>query len=211
LKTLILSCHSAANEPLARLTAANKWAYSARHGYDLLTIRLDWADHKRLFLERVREQLDRYDVVLTIGSDVLFMNHAIRIEDRMVELDDIVMARERLGDLDKGWASINADVMIWRATPRSFHVLDVLIDNTPVWSSWPQLWQRYLEKLLLEQPPISSFVRLVAPREMNATPYPGALGINQWQPGDWIFHAVCGDLAGKMEAIQAYLPRVESD
>lgn len=201
MKTLILSCHSTVNEPLARVTALNKWNYSARHGYDLLTLRLEWAEAKLGVLLRLRELLPLYDAVLMVGSDVLFMNHRCRVEDVVTDSDHLILAREYLG----GTSSINNDVTIWRNTLVTQRLLDHLIENEPHWRNLPLLWQCYLEKLIAEHPSSASAVRLVEPAVMNASPRGGPEGKNRWQMGDWICHLVCGDNTEKFQQALQFL------
>ncbi len=214
MRALILSCHSSVNEPIARLTAKNKWDYSARHGYDLLTMRMEWEACKIGYLPAIRSRLALYDVVITIGSDVLFMNPAVRIEDRVRDEDHIVMAREDIGEHEKGWSLINNDVMIWRNTPEALAVLDRIIADTPKWAAYPQLWQRHLQNLLFSPEEMDSgvvaAVRLVEPREMNASNFEGQKKSSKWQMGDWIYHAVCGSNEDKYSRLRYYIEMAKS-
>jgi hypothetical protein len=211
MRCLILTNHSTVNEPLAKLTAHNKWVYGSHHGYDLLTIRMSWEDCKQTLLERILEQLSHYDAVMTVGSDVLFMNMRIRIEEMCSPQDNIVMAREELGNYDAGWSRINNDVMIWVSTDKTRAVIQRLIADREKWLVIPQLWQRYLQELIIgekAEPEIVSAVRLVAPRVMNASNLEGERKTAQWHMGDWIFHAVCGDNEDKHFRLKHYLDMV---
>lgn len=206
MRTLILSCHSTVNEPLARVTAMNRWNYSARHGYDLLTVRMEWAQAKLGFLLRLRELLDSYGQVLTIGSDVLFMNYRVKIEDIAGAGDNVVLAKEYLGEV----TTLNNDVMIWRRTMPTVLLLDHLIENEPNWREQPLLWQIYLQKLIETDPGLAQVVRLVEPAVMNSSPRGGPGGKNRWQMGDWICHLVCGDNSEKFQQALQFLALADS-
>lgn len=208
---LILSGHSALNEPIAQLTAKNKWDYSVRHGYDLITMRYPWEVWKRDCLTRILELLPLYKAVLTVGSDVLFMNQRVRIEDVLRPTDNIVLARESIGKSEEGWSQINNDVVIWANTDKTKEVLQRLIYDRPHWINGPQLWQRHFQNLLLGEKAEDSIieaVRLVEPRVMNATHEEGPQKISKWEMGDWIFHALCGPNERKFALLQYYLTMV---
>lgn len=210
---LILSGHSAINEPIAKLTAKNKWDYSARHGYDLITMRYPWSMWKEGNLKRIYELLPLYRAILTVGSDVLFMNQRFQITDVSGPQDNIVMAEEHMGDPKDNWSQINNDVMIWANTEPTKKVLLRLIEDTPKWIDGPQLWQRHLQELILGESPdpeIKSAIRLVAPRVMNATHEEGIKKDSKWEMGDWIFHALCGPNERKYQLLQYYLQMVTS-
>lgn len=209
MKTLVLTCHSIINEPLARLTALNKWNYSARHGYDLMTMRMEWPAAKLGLLVRLREMLPLYDLVLLAGSDVLFMNHRWRVEDVATAEDHLVLAREYLGDPKANWSTINNDVTIWRNTMTATRLLDHLIENEPRWRDQQLSWQCYLEKLISEHPPSAAAVRLVEPAVMNASDLGGPDGRNRWKMGDWICHLVCGTSAEKFQRVLQHLPMAD--
>lgn len=209
MRTLVLTCHSIPNEPLARLTALNKWNYSARHGYELMTMRMEWPAAKLGLLQRLQEMLPLYDQVLMVGSDVLFMNHRIRVEDVATVEDHLVLAREYLGDPKENWSTINNDVTIWRNTPASRRLVDHLIENEPRWRDQQLSWQCYMEKLIEEHPASASMVRLVEPSVMNASHLGGPEGKNRWKMGDWICHLVCGDSAEKFQRVMQFLPMAD--
>lgn len=207
MRFLILSCHSAVNEPIARLTAKNRWDYSARHGYDLLVVRMEWEACRLGWPEVIRRNLSNYDVVLSIGSDVLFMNPHLRIEDFVRADDHVVLAREDIGEHEKGWSLINNDVMIWRNTAQAAAVLDQVIADRAVWAEYPQLWQRHLQNMLLSPDAVEEVkaaVRLVEPRVMNASNFEGTKKQSRWQMGDWIYHAVCGSNEDKYARLRYY-------
>lgn len=208
---LILSGHSSINEPIARLTAQNKWDYSVRHGYDLLTLRVPWEIWKRKCLKYVLDLLPHYKGILAIGSDVLFMNHLVRIEDNITSSDNIVLARECSGKPEDGWSQINNDVVIWMNTDKTRMVLQRLISDMPKWINGPQLWQSHFQKLLIgekSESEIMEAVRLVEPRVMNSNVEEGPQKISKWEMGDWIFHALCGPNERKFILLKHYLEMV---
>lgn len=211
MRCLILSCHSEVNEPLARLTAENKWDYTARHGYDLLTLRHPWEYWRFAHLDKISQLLPLYDTIMSVGSDVLFMNHRVKLTDVLLPTDNIIMARESLGDHKQGWSMINNDVMIWRNTPQTKAVIDRIIAGRATWINCSQLWQWYLSELLFgdgKEQAVIDAIRLVEPRVMNAAWLPGPENKSQWQMGDWIFHAVCGSNQQKFEQCAQHLKLV---
>ena len=197
MKIAILSTHSHGNEDLARVTAQNKWDYSARHGYDLITLRMEWADCIRGAILKLIEILKRYDAVMMIGSDVIFMNHDIKIEDLLAENDNVVMARELLRPSDPenrgvgGGSTINNDVSIWKRTPHAEFLLWSIHNSYPTWKNFKWLWQEWLMWEMDNPDRVASkAIRLVEPRVMNATLQEGIDGSGKYQEGDYILHLV---------------------
>jgi hypothetical protein len=203
MKWLVLLNHSAQNRALAELTAPNTWRYTARHGYDLLTLRLDWEASKVGLLHAIQARLPEYDAILTVGSDVLFMNHAISLDSLCQPADEVVMAYERL-DYKPVNSPLNNDVVIWRRTPGTVALLDGLIDAAPQWLRHPWLWQEWLAVQYRERKYVEH-VRLVEPRVMNACVQecPG-----KWQMGDFILHFLDMPLPGKIAFARHYLTLV---
>lgn len=194
MKTLILSSYSEKLKELNSLTAPNKEAYARKHGYTFLNVLLRYdIDGHLAGLKMLKGFLEDYDVVMTAGCDVLFMNFSINVESkRHPHLP--TLAKEHIS-----WWPINNDVMIWPSTKFSKNLIAKLIEEAPVWKDYPWLWQAHLWDLMQVHP----IVNLVAAREMNST---WREGLSKWQLGDWILHALDADISKKIDIIKAYLP-----
>lgn len=209
MKILVLLNHSTDSVGLARITEKNTWEYTARHGYDVIWLRMQWEDAKVGMLRRLRELLPVYDAVVTIGSDVLFMNHAVRFEDLLEADDDVLMALEMIGEKmgysADGFSPINNDVAIWRNTANARNLIDDIIDHAPLWLNYRLLWQQYLAGIYLANEGKVTGIRFVHPRVMNASLQPCE---GQWMPGDFILHLLAMDYNSKRLCALDMLPRV---
>ena len=206
MKIAILAHHSAGNAELARLTAENKWKYSAKHGYDLITLRTSGEEWKVGVTKRLRQILPAYDAVMTMGSDVLLMNHGIKIEDRFsVATDSVVISREDVCE----WP-LNNDIAIWCNTPRTFEVIDRIIADADIWLDYPWLWQNHLWNLIANKDPVAiKGIRLCDPRELNATHGNGQN--SRWQFGDFIIHFLGYPEDQKIALVKHYLAMCSTD
>ena len=199
MKICLLTHHSEANVTLAALTAENKRSYSARHGYDFITLRTSGDSWKVGVLKKMLDLIPLYDAVMTVGSDVLFMNHEIKIEDRYSVKDSVVMCREDTCE----WP-VNNDVAIWCNTPATLELVRRLIADFDIWRDYPWLWQNHLWNLMATQPAfMPKAVRMIEPRQMNATHGNGQN--SRWQFGDWIIHFLGYSEAEKIALAKHYL------
>jgi len=203
----VYSNHSHANVELARLVAQNRWEYTARHGYDLLTQRMDWETAKRNCLPFLRKLLPLYDAILGIGSDVVFTNHRISLDSLVMPDDNVIVGEEGLNSE----VYVNNDVMIWRNTEKTMALIDLMISEAETWMKLRHLNQAWLsEQLKLGTPIVKDAVRVAPPRVMQSHPHPGTRGT--WHNRDFIFHAMGGgrNLTRKITLCRYFLHHVRT-
>lgn len=226
MKTLILSNWSSKIAELNDLTEPNKMAYARMHDYEFENVKMPYENEAHVsWLHYLLEKLDEFDVVMTCGCDVLFMNQSIKIDDQFpfvycpissVGRDPrVIMAK----DLTMCWPiQINNDVMIWPNTDRSRQLIEKLIEDAPLWLTYAQLWQSHLWNLI--QGKFKNHVRLVEPRLINSTFQPMNRAITEnadgskssrltripgqssYALGDWIFHALDMPIGDKLQVIK---------
>lgn len=202
MKVAVYTNHSSKNIALARLTAMNRWEYSAHNRYDLLTHRMEWEECQIGGLRALANHLKTYDAILMVGSDVVFTNFAIRVEDLIEHNDCVVMSRE----ID-GRERLNNDVSIWTHRDESFQLIEQIIRHKDYWyaNCTGSLWQGYLRDRILEADPlVLRALRIVAPRVLNATDQSGEW---HWQPGDFVCHCLGGLMESKIERVRPYLEK----
>jgi hypothetical protein len=198
MKTIIYSGYSDNNSELAMLTLPNKQQYADRHGYEVVTDKMEWEPFKVGGLLRLRELLPTVDNVLAVGSDVLFMNHRMTIESLAVD-DRAVLGRETIGL----WP-INNDVFLWQNNTKCRKLLDRIIEDAPIWLRYPWLWQAHLWDLIQDVPEIAASVRIGEPREVQSTVHNNDL--HRWQLGDRIIHLLDCSNDEKVELSKEWLP-----
>lgn len=182
MKILLLTDHSHQSEHLAAISRNNQWEYSAKHGYDFLTVRREWADALKAPFGPVMELLPHYDAILSIGSDVLFTNFDIRVEDILQPDDNIVVAVEPYN-----WPSyFNLGVMLICNTQPSMDLMKLVTDEEPNWRNLRLILQDWMNANY-KHPVLQKALRFVPTRVMNSPDH----GTEKWQPGDWLIH-FCG-------------------
>lgn len=195
MSTLILSNYGKSIQDLNAITEPNKLAYAEKHGYKFENNCIDYSGDQLRFLHSIKARLDVFEIVMTMGCDAMFMNFSREIDP--AEGASITLAREHIS-----WWPINNDVVIWRNTREAHFVLQKLIDDEPIWSQYPWLWQNHIWNLMQRETIIDHAVDIREAREMNAC-LQGGLG--QWQLGDWILHLLNFPNAKKVEYAKDYL------
>lgn len=197
MKICLLSNHSAENVELARLTAQNRWDYSARHGYDLVTLRMTYEECMVGAIKALVVLLRAYDKVFVLGTDVVITNPSIKIEERFTAPGALVfMSRE----ID-GRSPINNDVAVYNNDWETGEFLQRIIWMSYEWKTLPNLWQSYVA----QTPGLLSLVTILEPRALNATDQSGDW---LWQPGDFVCHCLGGHNASKVERCRAVLEKL---
>jgi hypothetical protein len=182
MKILLLTDHSDTNSDLALLSSSNHWSYSSKHRYDLITLRVPYAEAVEDGLTRISQFLRLYDVVMTFGSDVLFTDKSKRVEDILLPNDSVVQASE-----PPTWeGKINNGVSILVNTPCTHAYLDLIQSNKSLWLGLPCFHQDFVARNL-HHPTVAKALRVVPTRAMNSTF--GFCGADYaWAHGDWILH-----------------------
>jgi hypothetical protein len=192
-KTLLITSHSvgAPHELLAKITVPVMEDYCKLHGYALAVNKSIYEESHVPGLLAIIEQLKDFDIVVTLGADVLITNHQLGFEyigTKKTILTEcgyagepdsaLIIAREHLG-----WWPINNDVAIWRRS--SVDLLRRLVNDREIWLRYPWLWQNHLWNLIQTEDWVREAVQIVPARVMNSTHQPG---LSRWQLGDFIIH-----------------------
>jgi hypothetical protein len=193
-KILVLSNYSSNIDELNAFTAPNKKLYCEMHGYEFRNLNLNYDERShRGFLKILKSLIPKYDAVMTIGCDTLFMNLSIKIQDRM-DLSRVMVAREY-----HSWWPINNDVMIWPNHANSLQLVDKILEDMPIWLKYRYLWQMHLWNLM--QTNYGHCINLVDARYMNSSL---TLDQGMWQLGDWILHARGMETENKIKSLKEY-------
>jgi len=210
MKVALLNCHSdtpGLNLDLARLTAGNHTTYSQKHGYTQMVLRMPWEESKLGFMLALKRLLPQFDIVLTHGTDLLFMNQRIRVEELCVKTGHthgVMFAKEEHTD----WG-VNNDVGVWFNDADAMGVIDRIIADYEKWIDLDYLWQLHLFNLLQSDPDFAKKVKLTAARDMNASP--GGDNMARWKWGDFICHFLGFDENTKISAAKHMLKKVSAD
>ena len=202
-KVLFCTSHSVGtkHEELAAITVPVMKAYCERHGYGLAVAKCDYTPESHVAgLKFILDQFADHQIIVSLGADVLIMNHSLPVEKIAPTHHPLTLANEQLNL----WP-INNDVCIWRQGVGADLLLQRLIDDAPIWLKYPWLWQNHLWNLMRTQPHISRSVKIVPSRVMNATHQPG---FSRWQLGDWVIHFLDMKNEDKIALARAYLPLI---
>lgn len=199
MKTIVVTSYSEGgeHEELAKLTVPNMQKYCDRHEYDFAALKIPYTNDGHVMgLKAIRDYLHSHETVMSVGADVLFMNHTKRIEN--IAKYPVTLAKEHISS----WP-INNDVMIWRRGIGATNLLDTLIRAAEIWLKYPWFWQNHLWNLICKNQTIRSSVDIVEARVMNSTIQPG---LSQWQIGDFILHLLNMPTRSKINNAKKYLP-----
>jgi hypothetical protein len=174
---------------LAEITNKSTQEYCDLHGYDYLfldenpdpTRQISWG---RTFL--VKQNFKKYDWILCIDSDLMIMNHTIKLEHLIDERYSVIVAANE-GDVDR----INTGSILWKTDPFSEHLISAMyLDNEFANKGYWE--QSTLIKLIKEFPKLLDAIKIVNPRWMNSF-YHYWFGNENYQHGDFCVHLAGSD------------------
>lgn len=208
MRTLILTGHSEGgkHQELAELTRSNKQAYANKHGYDFVDLVIPYCKAGFLqHLDAIKNALNNYERVMTVGADVLFMNHKIALDS--FDHFPVTIAREH----NCFWP-VNNDVMIWTTSspiydgwkpyPPSLTILERLIQDVDLWMTYCWYWQIHIWNLRCEEEFFEKHINIVEARAMNSTLIKGE---SEFQCGDFILHLLGMPNENKIALAKTYL------
>lgn len=209
MKWVVISTYSPKIGDLYEITCPNKEAYCERHGYKFEVIHFsdDVRDRKievgyglgfLALLKRVRHLLNEGFGVMQIDADAMITNPEIRIEDRIVYPDAVVVAREPIP-----YCAMNGGVVLMNPCALAIDYVSLLISKWDEWKENPLAPQGWVCDHL-DHPTIQAALRIVDPADMNAIPeerdgFPHMVAGELWKPGDWIAHCYGMSLEKKIE------------
>lgn len=177
-------CHNGpAFSEIAKITSKSTKEYCEFHGYDYLfmdknpdpTRQISWG---RSYL--VKKNLDKYDWIWCIDSDLMIMNHTIKLENIVDDYDVIVSARQ--GKIE----NINTGSILWRGGMVSECLLNTLYrdEEFPNKGYWEQ---SALIKVIQNDKDWLRSIKIVKPRLINAF-YHFWFPEDNYQHGDFVVH-----------------------
>jgi hypothetical protein len=200
MKWLILDHNSAEYGDLAVLTAPNHLAYCKRNGYDYFTLvcsRSEDGVYYNLNYKMLRYLLPLYDAIMTIGTDVLFMNYGIRLENIFPPEAEQQIAKENTSGCE-----YNNDVMIWRNAPSTFDLLGEIVGKRDEYERHPMNWQFHICNMIRYKDSAIAKTNLVDEHVMNTfEPH--------WRDGDFIVHFYMYPYNDKIRLANEYLKKVK--
>lgn len=198
MKTCILQTHSAENEALYQLTLPNHADYAGRHGYDMIQMNIPYAVAMRRSLSIVEETLKQYDLVFTVGSDVLFTSPEVALTRFLRGDEGVVISLE-----DIGGSRCNADTILWRSSPTGHAVIHRARFTDDDWKEHPWGLQEWFNRQYVKIHD-GNGIRFAALREMQSTHVKG-FPKSMWQPGDFALHFLGMSNAAKFKGCAHFL------
>lgn len=202
MKVAIFKNHSIENNELHKASLLNHQEYADRHGYDLVTWNRPYSEAMRCGLSWVDRLLDPYEIVVTVGSDVLFTRMETPIESFLQPGNGVVISEE-----DVGGSKVNADLIIWTDWIEGRHIVDLLKQSAGKWLSHP--WGVQQGFNLLRDAKVRGGkglegVRFAPCRELQSSAVRG-FPKSMWQPGDFALHFLGMSNEDKLTKVQHFL------
>jgi len=205
MKFLIISisdcnCHKGPSfNKIAEITNESLIEYCGLHGYDYLihnsnpdsSRQISWG---RTFL--LREKLKDYDWVYLTDSDLMIMNHTIKLEYLISDKYDLVASASNK-DIDR----INTGSILWKNSPFSHKLIDLMyadgeFANKGYWE------QSTLIKLIKQHPELLNNIKIENLRMFNSH-WHYWFGVENLQSGDFCVHLAGSDNDFRVETLQA--------
>lgn len=215
MKTIVITNYSAGTscEELAKITIPQMEMYCQHRGYDFQALQATYDREGHLAILRcIQTMLEKYDIVLTVGCDVVFTNVKIGVEDFCITVDSegknkwihpLTVAKEAIS-----FFPINNDVAIWcdglggTKHGMATRIIDRIMMDVDIWIKYPWLHQTHLWNLIQMEQWIKTSVFLADTRRLNSTPF---IGASNWQVGDWLVHLLSMPVGKKIELAKEYI------
>lgn len=199
MNTLILQTHSEVNESLYQLTLPNHARYAGIHNYDMLQVNMSYKTAMDDWGQLVMKFLAHYDTIFTVGSDVLFTNMAVSLD----ELTGGVKKGIHISQEACFGSQINADTIIWRAGESCERAIGRLNDlrekvGSHIWG----IQQAF--NMLFNANPDDPDIDFMPVRKMQSAPVK-EWTVSAWQPGDFSIHFLAEDNEKKYMRCKHYL------
>ena len=216
---VVASVHNNNILKLAEKTWPNKIAYAEKHNYDHIVKTDGWMFEPHLMgWERMQFILDVFETYPDIewlwltGADSLITNFNIKIEDRISDTHDIIVA----GDFNE---PIVDDSLLVKNTERSRSYLQDMMNAMPQYIN-----HRYAENgwMLETYEKYKDVVKIVPQHMMNSYEYrmyrvapwnyQGTTDTHghrgQWEPGDWLVHWPGTQLHERLVLVEEYQDKI---
>lgn len=197
MRTCLLQTHSRVNEDLFQLTLPNHAAYCGRHEYDMVQLNRSYKDVMENGLDYIEAQLARYDLVLSVGSDIIFTRPDIPLSEFDDGVHSVFIGEEGLGS-----AAVNFDLVLWRNSDGTRRIIERLRELKPEWSKHSWGLQAGVIMLLMAGE-LQEHLCVYQARGMQSAPFPNQRGT--WQPGDFALHFVGMSNADKYAGCRQFL------
>lgn len=203
MKTCILKTHSAEFAELNALTLPNHTAYADAHGYDVLSIHWRERTAKDMLwncLSEIEKTLREYDLVLSIGSDVVFtdLKKPLAYFTTTCPTAAVIISQEAIGG-----SQTNADMILWREDMGAEYVIKELWRNWAHYADDP--WgPQAVFNAWLEHGGCGTEIDFLPCRELQSAPVRG-FPRSMWQPGDFALHFLGMPLQEKINRCKHFL------
>ena len=202
---VLATVHTDNVKELSDLTwEGNKVKYAEKHGYSYVAKTGDWAfgraEPRFIYWERMQFILDLLDEypdtewLWITGTDSMITNFQIKVEDRISDTHDILLA----GDFNE--IMVNDSTLI-KNTPRARKYYEDMMAAMPEYlyaqygeNSWIlDTYEQYKDQNLIDIKP-QWYMNSYEYRMYRGSPwmYQGTTDIGgnrgQWEPGDWLVH-----------------------
>jgi len=183
MRIALLQTHSKNNEDIYQMSLKNHVQYAAQHEYGMIQENISYYEALHDVVNIFSRALKIYDMILSIGSDVVFTNMAIPIESFIESGKGIAISREDIGSL------CNADTIALKNSYECQSVIDYFNKTKARWENESWGIQRAFNWILQEKPDdVYEKVSFHPVRKMQSTIFSDYA--SKWQPGDFSLHFV---------------------
>lgn len=196
--TLILKTHSPENIELYQLSLMNHIKYAEKHRYDVLSIDINYNKICDEYIGYIKYGFEKYDSILTIGSDILFTNFEKSLDSFKDSNYGVILSLEELGG-----SFCNFDLVLWQNNQKSYDILNRIIELTPIWIEHPWTLQQAFN-IMAKESIGKSHIKYLPCRQFQSSPFNYAPNY-KWQKEDFSLHYLCMNNKEKYDGVKYFL------
>jgi hypothetical protein len=207
MKVLLSTTWGKEYDELCSIISPENLKYCRCHGYDYNVHHAPFGSpgiYYNVDFNLVLGLMDYYDLIVTLDSDVLIMNHTKRIEDILGNADQVI-AEENLGP---GCSPINAGVVLWRCCECSRRLIKHLFAHRKEAEKDPRNWQQQIAEMIFERDPLVIYMKVVKAGELNA--WGGVGKPPSYKSGDFAVHYYCLPYQKKIDLAKKHVREIKS-
>lgn len=199
MKIALLQTHSKNNEALYELTLKNHVKYCDTHNYDMVQINCEYSSYMDFNL--LNFLFNYYDVVFTMGSDVIITNYNIPLTSFINLQENKSLYIDINGNDDH--VIVNFDFCVWVKNENTQKIIEYIEEtkrNIPTLKNKDNFvfgTQSIIDYFIRNNHPACEYIKLLEPRKLQSLPPTFVVtDINRnnfWVENDFSIHFFCGD------------------
>jgi hypothetical protein len=206
MKILVVTTWGKEYDELCSIISPANLEYCRRHGYEYNIHHCSFNNssiYYNVHLNLVKEMFKYYDLIISLDSDVLIMDHRKKYEEIFDWDFDQMIGDEYLGP---GSSPINAGVVLWKKCTTSRLLIENLLENREEGEKDPRVWQQQIAVMMSQGNILTNRMKIVSAHEINS--WAGVGKSPSYKPGDFAIHFYCLEYQKKIQLAKKYVREI---